>query len=220
MGYTRPDLSWVILWIHFEAQSMMETPWQTELAKIKQDDDVQYIADMFVWFRHWKIRNGTWPSMPWCDFALNRETIDTVDLLLAPILAKMNLSLGEWQALKVLAMFQCLAEIGPWKPAWGMISHCVESVMRQLMVLDISFSSQAVLGSTVSTQSRSTSLEMDVSLADISSLLLSVGSAGDVHQRERQDSETDMEIATSEVGQSMWVGKPEESGPWSSVNVI
>ena len=50
VGYTRPDLSQVIPWISFEAQSMMEAPWQTDLAKIKQDDDVQYIAAMFVWF--------------------------------------------------------------------------------------------------------------------------------------------------------------------------
>ena len=40
VGYTRPDLSRVIPWICFKAQSMIETPWQTELAKIKQDDDV------------------------------------------------------------------------------------------------------------------------------------------------------------------------------------
>ena len=45
-------------------------------------------------------------------------------------------------------------------------------------------------------------IEMDVSLADISSLPLSVGSAGDMHRCERQDSEADMEIATSEAGQS------------------
>ena len=115
----------------------------------------------------------------------------------------MDLLLGELQAFKVLAMLQCLAELGPQMPAQGTISHCVESIMRQLMVLDISFSSQAVLGSTVSTQLRSTSLEMDVSLADISSLPLSVGSTGDMHRREIQDSEADMEIATSEAGELM-----------------
>ena len=38
--YTRPDLSREIPWIHFEAQSMIEPPWLTELAKIKQDDDI------------------------------------------------------------------------------------------------------------------------------------------------------------------------------------
>ena len=48
--YTRPDLFGVIPWICFEVQSMMVPPWQTELAKIKQDDDVQYVAAMFVWF--------------------------------------------------------------------------------------------------------------------------------------------------------------------------
>ena len=48
------------------------------------------------------------------------------------------------------------------------------------MVLDIAFTFQAVLGVPVSTQLRSTSLEMDVSLADISSLPLSVGSTGDM----------------------------------------
>ena len=48
--YTMPDLSQVIPWICFEAQSMMEPPWQTELAKIKHDDDVGYVTAMFVWF--------------------------------------------------------------------------------------------------------------------------------------------------------------------------
>ena len=153
---------------------------------------------MFVWFQCWRIRSGSWPSLPRCDFALDQETIDTVNLHLAPTLAKMDLSMGELQVLKVLTMLQCLAELGPQKPVQGTISHCVKLIMRQLMVLDITFSSQAVLGSTVSTQSRSTSLETDVSLADISSLPSSVGSTRDMHQHERQDSEADMEIATSE----------------------
>ena len=142
---------------------MMEPPWQTELAKIKQDDDVWYVTAMIVWFQHWRIRSGSWLSLPRCDFALDQETIDTVDLCLAPTLAKMDLSLGELQALKVLTTLQCLAELGPQKPAQGTISHCVESIMRQLMVLDITFSSKAVLGSTVLTWLRSTSLELDVS---------------------------------------------------------
>ena len=139
VGYTRPDLSRVIPWICFEAQSMMEPPWQTELAKIKQDDDVQYITAMFVWFQHWRIRSGSWPSLPRCDFAPDQETIDTVNLCLAPTLAKMDLSLGELQALKVLTTLQCLAELGPQKPVQGTISHCVKLIMRQLMVLDIYF---------------------------------------------------------------------------------
>ena len=67
--------------------------------------------------------------------------------------------------------------------------------MRHLTVLDIAFTHQVVLGAPVSTQSRSTSLEMDVSLADISSLPLSVGSAGDMLQHE-----VDMEITIPNVG--------------------
>ena len=69
--------------------------------------------------------------------------------------------------------------------------------MRHLTVLDIAFTSQAVLGAPVSTQSRITSLETDVSLAHISSLLLSVGSAGDILQ-----CEADMETTTPDVGET------------------
>ena len=50
IGYKRPDLSEVISWIHFEAQNMMEPPWQTKMANIKQDKNIRYIAAMFVWF--------------------------------------------------------------------------------------------------------------------------------------------------------------------------
>ena len=49
-GIQDPDLSQVIPWMGFEAQSIMEPPWWTELAKIKQDDDVRYIAATFMWF--------------------------------------------------------------------------------------------------------------------------------------------------------------------------
>ena len=50
IGYKRPDLSKVIPWICFEAQNMMEPPWWTEMASIKQDENIRYIAVMFVWF--------------------------------------------------------------------------------------------------------------------------------------------------------------------------
>ena len=50
IGYKRPDLSEVIPWIRFEAQNMMEPPWQTEMASIKQDENIRYIAVMFLWF--------------------------------------------------------------------------------------------------------------------------------------------------------------------------
>ena len=48
--YKRPDLSEVIPWIHFKAQNMMEPPWWTEMASIKQDENIRYITAMFVWF--------------------------------------------------------------------------------------------------------------------------------------------------------------------------
>ena len=50
IGYKRPDLSEVIPWICFKAQNMMEHPWQSEMASIKQDENIRYIAVMFVWF--------------------------------------------------------------------------------------------------------------------------------------------------------------------------
>ena len=50
IGYKRPDLSEVITWICFKAQNMMEPPWQTKMASIKQDKNIRYIAAMFVWF--------------------------------------------------------------------------------------------------------------------------------------------------------------------------
>ena len=196
IGYKRPDLSEVISWIRFETQNMMEPLWWTEMASIKQDKNIRYIAEMFVWFRCWKVRSGSWPSLPRCDFVLNQEISDTVNLCLAPTLAKLDLSLGELQALKVLMTLQCLTEMDPLKLALGYTCQCVESIMRHLIVLDIAFTPQAVLGVPDSTWSRSTSLEMDVSLANIYSLPLSVGSAGDMLQPE-----ADMETTTPDAGE-------------------
>ena len=50
IGYKRPDLSEVIPWIHFEAQNMMEPLWWTEMASIKQEENIRYIVVMFIWF--------------------------------------------------------------------------------------------------------------------------------------------------------------------------
>ena len=49
-GYREPYLSEVIPWICFEAQNMMEPLWWTEMASIKQNKNIRYIAAMFVWF--------------------------------------------------------------------------------------------------------------------------------------------------------------------------
>ena len=50
IGYKKPDLLELIPWIHFKAQNMMEPPWWTEIASIKQDENIWYITAMFAWF--------------------------------------------------------------------------------------------------------------------------------------------------------------------------
>ena len=52
--------------------------------------------------------------------------------------------------------------------------------MQPLQQADISFMPHAVLGYAVSTQSRGTSVETNISCTDIPSLPLSVGWAGDM----------------------------------------
>ena len=75
-----------------------------------------------------------------------------------------------------------MAELGPKSPLVGQIAQSVQSIMQPLQQADISFIPDAVLGYAVSTQLRGTSVETDVSFADISSLPLSVGLAGDMHR--------------------------------------
>ena len=60
-------------------------------------------------------------------------------------------------------------------------AQCVQSIMQPLQQAEISFLPHAVLGYAMSAQSRSTSVKTDI-CADISSLLSSVGSAGDMPQ--------------------------------------
>ena len=50
MGYTLPPLTNVIPWIKYEAKNMMEPTWRHKLNCIKEDDHVQYIVAMLVWF--------------------------------------------------------------------------------------------------------------------------------------------------------------------------
>ena len=50
VGFSRPELHQVILWVHFEAQSMCEPLWQMELAQIQQDEEICYLTAMFTWF--------------------------------------------------------------------------------------------------------------------------------------------------------------------------
>ena len=59
--FSQPELHQVIPWIRFKAQNMYEPPWCTELALIRQDEIVQYVAAMFMWFHRWRLARGSWP---------------------------------------------------------------------------------------------------------------------------------------------------------------
>ena len=157
---------------------MCEPPWRMELVQIQKDEEVRYIATVFTWFRWWRIRREVWPLLPRSEFNLSKEMRDRVNSCLAPTLAKVEMSMGEMQALKVLITLQCIAEAGPKKPTPGYVCQCIESIMHPLSVIGITFSAHSVLALAVSSRSRSTSLKMDVSLADLSSLPSSVGWPG------------------------------------------
>ena len=96
---------------------MCEPPWRMELVQIQKDEEIRYIAAIFTWFRWWRIRRGVWPLLPRSEFNLSKEMRDRVDSCLEPTLAKVEMSMGEMQALKVLITLQCIAEAGPRKPA-------------------------------------------------------------------------------------------------------
>ena len=118
---------------------------------------------------------------------------EAVDLHFALVLGYNVVSIGEMQALKTLIMLQCLAEAPPRRPAQGYVCQCVESIMHPMMAIGIVFSAHAILASIALTHSsQSTSLESDVLIADVSSLPLSVGSAGDLSRK--VDLEAKMEV--------------------------
>ena len=129
-------------------------------------------------------------------FSIRKFQILSIYISLPPLL-NWTCHWENCKALKVLTMLQCLAAMGPQKLALGFTCQCVESIMRHLTVLDIAFAPEAVLGAPVSTRSRSNSLEMDMSLANISSLLSSVGSTGDMLRHE-----ADMETTIPNAGET------------------
>ena len=120
---------------------------------------------------------------------------DRVNSHLAPTLVKVEMSMGKMQALKALITLQCITEVGPRRPTPGYVFQCVESIMRLLSVIGITFSVHSVLPSAASSQSRSTSLETDVSSANLSLLPSSVGLALNLAQK--VDQEADMEVSTA-----------------------
>ena len=180
VGYTQPPLTNVIPWVKFEAQNMMEPTWRHELQCIREDNHVQYIVAMLVWFHQWKQEHGLWPSLPACDFQFGALAMATTETRVISVIKETDMTLGEMQALRILTTLQYLAEVVPKSPPVGQIVQSVQSIMWPLQQADISFMAHAVLGYAVLTRLRGTSVETDVSFADISSLPSSVGLAGDM----------------------------------------
>ena len=142
---------------------MCEPPWRMELAQIQKDEEVRYITTVFAWFQWWRIRSGAWPLLPRSEFNLSKKMRDRVYSHLVLTLAKVEMLMGEMQALKALITFQCIAEAGPRRPPPGYVCQCVESIMHPLSAIGITFSVDSVLTSAASSRSRSTSLKTNVS---------------------------------------------------------
>ena len=135
-----------------------------------------------------------WPLLPQSEFNLSKEMTERVNSHLVPTLVKVEMSMGEMQALKALITLQCIAEVGPQKPAPGYVCQCMESIMHPLSVICITFSAHSILASPALSRSMSTSLKTEISLANLSLLPSSVGSARDLARKVNQ--EADMEVST------------------------
>ena len=195
----RPSLTNIIPWIKYEAQNMVESTFRQELLYIRKVDHLQYITAMIVWFRRWRQEHESWPSLPACSFQVGALATATIETQVVSVTSEIEISLGERQVLQVLTTLQYLAEVGPKSPPPGYITQYVQSIMQPLQQAEISFMPHAVLGYATLTRSRSTSVETDVSCTDISSLLSSVGSAGDMPQPDNQLQLGDYESATREM---------------------
>ena len=182
VGYTWSPLTNVIPWIKYEAQNMMEPTWRHELQCIRENNHVQYIIAMLVWFRPWKQEHRSWPSLPVCDFQVGAIAMATIKSRVVSVTREIEMILGEMQTLRVLTTLQYLTEVGPKSLLAGQIAQSVQSIMLPLQQADILFMPRAVLGYAVSTRLRGTSVKTDISCADVSSLSSSVGSAGDMSQ--------------------------------------
>ena len=162
---------------------MKHRTWQSRASdrssNASETEHLRYIIAMIVWFRHWKQDQGWWPSIPTRSFEVGAAATYNIETRVLSVIAQVDMSQGESQVLLVLTTLQYLAEVGPKSLPLGHIVHSVLSIMRSLEQLKISFQSHAVLGYGTSVQS-STSIETDVSCADISSLPSIVCSEGEM----------------------------------------
>ena len=124
---------------------------------------------MIVWFCQWRQDQGWWPLLPTCNFQVGALATVNIEMRVMSIISQIDMAQGERQVLQVLTTLQYLAEMGPKSPPPGHITQSVQSIMRPLKQAEISFMPHAVLGYSTSIRS-STSIKIDVSCADVSSL--------------------------------------------------
>ena len=158
---------------------MVEPSFRQELQHIRESEHLQYIIVMIVRFRCQKQDQGWWPSICTCSFQVGATTTVNIETRVLSVIAQVNISQGESQVPYVLTTLQYLAEVGPKSVPPGHIVHSVQSIMRPLEQLEISFQPHAVLGYGTSVRS-STSIKTDVSCADISLLPSSLCSMGNM----------------------------------------
>ena len=185
VGYKRPPLVYVIPWIKYKAQNMVEPTFRQELQSIREVNHLQYIIAMIVWFCRWRQEQGWWPLLPACGFQVKALATAIIETQVMSVTSEIKMTSGERQVLRVLTTLQYLAEVGPKSPPPGHVAHSVQSIMH-LHQAEISFMPQPVLGYATLIRLRSTSVKTDIPCADISSLPSSVGSAGDMPQPDAQ----------------------------------
>ena len=136
---------------------------------------------MIVRFCRWRQDQGSWPSLPTCNFQVRDLATVNIEARVMSVTSQINMTLGERQVLQVLTTLQYLAKMGPKSPPCGHIARSVQSIMRPLEQAEISFMPHAVLGYSTSVR-LSTSVKTDISCANIALLPLSIGLAGDMSQ--------------------------------------
>ena len=159
---------------------MVEPTFKQELQCIREVDHLWYIIAMIVWFCRWRQQQGWWPPLPACGFQVGALATAIIKTQVVSVTLVVEMTPGERQVLWVLTTLQYLAKVGPKSPPLGHVSHSMQSIMQPLQQAEISFTPHTILGYATLIRLRSTSVEMDVSCADISSLPSSVGSAGDM----------------------------------------
>ena len=123
---------------------------------------------------------GWWPLLPACGFQVGALATAIIETEVVSVTSEIEMTLGERQVLQVLTTLQYLAKVGPKSPPLGHVAHSMQSIMQPLQQAEILLMAHTVLEYATSIRLRSTSVETDISCADISLLPSSVGSAGDM----------------------------------------